>query len=53
MRQYNLDRIFQPRRVAVVGTSESTGSIVNALMGKLLRRASILPSYTYRLCRQS
>jgi len=31
MSQYNLDRIFQPRRVAVVGASESTGSFGNAL----------------------
>jgi acetyltransferase len=36
MSQYNLDRIFQPRRVAVVGASESTGSIENALMKNLI-----------------
>ena len=36
MSQYNLDRIFQPRRVAVVGASESTGSIGNALMKNLI-----------------
>jgi acetyltransferase len=36
MSQYNLNRIFQPRRVAVVGASESTGSIGNALMKNLI-----------------
>jgi|GEM_PF-1206543 len=36
MSQYNLDRIFRPRRVAVVGASEKTGSIGNALMKNLL-----------------
>jgi acetyltransferase len=36
MSQYNLDRIFQPRRVAVVGASESPGSIDNALMKNLI-----------------
>jgi len=36
MSQYHLDRIFQPRRVAVVGASESTGSIGNALMKNLI-----------------
>ncbi len=36
MSQYNLDRIFQPRRVAVVGASEKTGSIGNALMKNLI-----------------
>ena len=34
MSQYNLDRIFRPRRVAVVGVSEKTRSIGNALMTK-------------------
>jgi len=32
MSQYNLERIFKPRRVAVVGASEKIGSIGNALM---------------------
>lgn len=32
MSQYNLERIFKPGRVAVVGASEKTGSIGNALM---------------------
>jgi len=36
MSQYNLDRIFKPRRVAVVGASESPGSIGNALMKNLI-----------------
>ena len=36
MSQYNLDRIFQPRRVAVLGASESAGSIGNALMKNLI-----------------
>ena len=36
MSQYNLDRIFQPRRVAVVGASEKARSIGNALMTNLL-----------------
>jgi acetyltransferase len=36
MSQYNLDRIFQPRRVAVVGASEKARSIGNALMKNLI-----------------
>jgi len=36
MSQYNLERIFKPRRVAVVGASEKKGSIGNALMTNLL-----------------
>jgi acetyltransferase len=36
MSQYNLERIFNPRRVAVVGASEKTGSIGNALMKNLI-----------------
>lgn len=36
MGQYNLDRIIKPRQVAVVGASERTGSIGNALMVNLL-----------------
>ena len=36
MSQYNLDRIFQPRCVTVVGASESSGSIGNALMKNLI-----------------
>jgi len=36
MSQYNLDRIFQPRRVAVVGASEKARSIGNAVMKNLL-----------------
>jgi acetyltransferase len=35
MSQYNLERIFKPRRVAVVGASEKIGSIGNALMKNL------------------
>ncbi len=36
MSQYNLERIFKPRRVAVIGASEKTGSIGNALMKNLV-----------------
>ncbi len=36
MGQYNLDRVFRPRRVAVVGASEKTGSIGSALMTNLI-----------------
>ena len=36
MSQYNLERIFKPLRVAVVGASEKTGSIGNALMKNLI-----------------
>ncbi len=32
MGQYNLNRVFRPRHVAVVGASEKTGTIGNALM---------------------
>ena len=36
MSQHNLERIFKPRQVAVVGASEKTGSIGNALMKSLV-----------------
>nr|WP_319394290.1 bifunctional acetate--CoA ligase family protein/GNAT family N-acetyltransferase [uncultured Desulfobacter sp.] len=36
MGQYNLDRIFQPSHVAVVGASERKGTIGNALMKNLI-----------------
>ena len=36
MAQYNLNRIFNPRHVAVVGASEKAGSIGNALMKNLI-----------------
>ncbi len=36
MGQYNLDRIFKPRHVAVVGASEKLGTIGNALMKNLV-----------------
>jgi acetyltransferase len=36
MGQYNLNRIFRPRHVAVVGASEKTGTIGNALMRNLI-----------------
>ena len=36
MGQYNLDRIFKPQHVAVVGASEKTGTIGNALMRNLI-----------------
>jgi acetyltransferase len=36
MGQYNLNRIFRPRHVAVVGASEKTGTIGNALMKNLV-----------------
>jgi acetyltransferase len=35
MSQYNLNRIFKPRHVAVVGASEKAGTIGNALMKNL------------------
>ncbi len=46
MSQYNLERIFKPGRVAVVGASEKTGSIGNALMKNLVESGfteSLLP----------
>jgi len=36
MSQYNLNRIFNPRQVAVVGASEKPGSIGNAVMKNLI-----------------
>ncbi len=36
MSQYNLNRIFKPRHVAVVGASEKAGTIGNALMRNLV-----------------
>jgi len=36
MTQYNLNRIFKPRQVAVVGASEKVGTIGNALMRNLV-----------------
>jgi acetyltransferase len=36
MSLYNLDRIFDPQRIAVVGASEKEGTIGNALMRNLL-----------------
>ena len=36
MSQYNLNRIFKPRQVAVVGASEKAGTIGNALMRNLI-----------------
>ena len=36
MAQFNLKRIFNPRQVAVVGASEKTGTIGNALMKNLV-----------------
>jgi acetyltransferase len=36
MSQYNLNRIFKPRQVAVVGASEKAGTIGNALMRNLM-----------------
>ena len=36
MGQYNLNRIFKPRQVAVVGASEKAGTIGNALMNNLV-----------------
>lgn len=37
MGQFNLSRIFNPRRVVVVGASEKPGTIGNALMSNLLQ----------------
>ncbi len=36
MGQYNLNRIMKPQRIAVIGASEKTGTIGNALMKNLL-----------------
>ena len=36
MSQYNLNRIFKPRQVAVVGASEKAGTIGTALMRNLI-----------------
>ena len=36
MGQYNLDRIFKPQHIAVVGASEKAGTIGNALMKNLV-----------------
>ncbi|MFC1895460.1 CoA-binding protein [Thermodesulfobacteriota bacterium] len=36
MGQFNLNRIFKPRHVAVVGASEKAGTIGNALMRNLI-----------------
>jgi acetyltransferase len=36
MSQYNLNRIFKPRQVAVVGASEKAGTIGTALMKNLI-----------------
>ncbi|MBF0204497.1 MAG: CoA-binding protein [Desulfamplus sp.] len=36
MGQYNLDRIFKPQHIAVVGASEKAGTIGNALMQNLI-----------------
>ena len=36
MGQYNLNRIFKPRHVAVVGASEKAGTIGTALMRNLI-----------------
>jgi acetyltransferase len=36
MAQYNLNRIFKPRHVAVVGASEKAGTIGNALIRNLV-----------------
>ena len=36
MGQYNLNRVFRPRHVAVVGASEKAGTIGNALMRNLI-----------------
>ncbi len=46
MSQYHLDRIFEPRRVVIVGASERPGSIGNALMENLIEggfAGAILP----------
>ena len=36
MGQYNLNRIFKPRHIAVVGASEKAGTIGSALMRNLI-----------------
>ena len=40
MGQYNLDRIFKPRHIAVIGASEKAGTIGNALMKNLVNQFS-------------
>jgi acetyltransferase len=37
MGQYNLNRVFNPRHIAVVGASEKYGSIGNAIMANLIK----------------
>ena len=37
MGQYNLSRIFKPNHIAVVGASDKTGSIGNAIMTNLIK----------------
>jgi acetyltransferase len=49
MGQYNLNRIMKPRQIAVVGASETTGTIGNALMKNLLEggfTGTVLPVNT-------
>jgi len=36
MSQFNLDRIYRPRRIAIVGASNKLGSIGNAVMANLI-----------------
>ncbi|PIY24914.1 MAG: GNAT family N-acetyltransferase [Deltaproteobacteria bacterium CG_4_10_14_3_um_filter_51_14] len=46
MGQYNLDRVFEPERIVVIGASEKQGSIGNAIMKNLVDggfRGEVLP----------
>ncbi len=46
MGQYNLQRVFEPQRIVVVGASEKQGSIGNAIMKNLVEggfRGEVLP----------
>ena len=45
MGQYNLNRIFKPNHIAVIGASEKTGSIGNAIMTNLIKG-----NYTEKRC---
>lgn len=46
MGQYNLDRVFEPERIVVIGASEKQGSIGNAIMKNLVEggfKGDVLP----------
>ncbi len=45
MTVFNMDRMFQPKSVAVIGASGKTGSIGTALMNNLIRGGFRGPVY--------